>query len=178
MITDMSFHPIPLGGAIPKTCFDGLLITGDAASQVKPTTGGGIIFGLLCSKIAGEVASEALKMNNFSEIFLSRYEKRWKKIIGFDLSVMLKIRKMANLLRDNQIDRMIYWSNKLGLGTPIMQIMDLDFEGRSMLRAIRHPAAVFLLLYFLFSWLTSPAKSRKRESVLKNSLKQSFGTLL
>ena len=66
-ITGMSIHPIPLAGPIPKTYSNGFLAVGDAASQVKPTTGGGVIFGLTCAKTAGEVAYEAVKNSNFSE---------------------------------------------------------------------------------------------------------------
>ena len=65
-VTHLSLHPIPLNGPISKTYFHGFLAVGDAASQVKPTTGGGVIFGLTCAKIAGEVACEAVMNNNFS----------------------------------------------------------------------------------------------------------------
>lgn len=43
--------PIPFG-RIPKSYAERLIIVGEAAGQVKTTTGGGIYFGLLCSEIA------------------------------------------------------------------------------------------------------------------------------
>jgi len=47
------YHLIPVGGARSRTYADNILTVGDAASQVKPTTGGGIVFGLACGRIAG-----------------------------------------------------------------------------------------------------------------------------
>jgi len=46
-----SYHPVTLGGPIAKAYSNGFLVVGDAASQVKPTTGGGIIFGLTAREL-------------------------------------------------------------------------------------------------------------------------------
>ncbi|MEM1884804.1 MAG: NAD(P)/FAD-dependent oxidoreductase, partial [Candidatus Jordarchaeales archaeon] len=48
------------GGPVGRTCSGRLLVVGDAAGQVKPTTGGGVVTGGICSKIAGRVAAEAV----------------------------------------------------------------------------------------------------------------------
>jgi len=156
-ITALSLHPIPLGGAIPKTYWNGLLIVGDAASQVKPTTGGGIVFGLLCSKIAGEVAYEALKSKDFSTGFLSQYQSRWRELIGFDLTAMRQVRKMLNRLPDDKIDTIIRLCSKLGADRILEEIGDLDFQGKSLVRVIQHPSALIIALYSIFSSLTSSA---------------------
>ena len=55
-ITQIGYHAITLGGPISKTYANGFLTCGDCASQVKPTTGGGVIFGLTCAKIAAQTA--------------------------------------------------------------------------------------------------------------------------
>ncbi len=149
-VTALSLHPIPLGGAIPKTYWNGLLVVGDAASQVKPTTGGGIVFGLLCSRIAGEVAFEALKSNDFSEGFLSRYQSRWKELIGFDLSAMRQLRKTLNRLSDDRIDKIIGLCSRFGVGRVLEEIGDLDFQGKSLVRVIGHPSALIVALYLFF----------------------------
>ena len=51
LLTKPIYHPIPVDGARQRTYADGILTVGDAASQVKPTTGGGIVFALACGKI-------------------------------------------------------------------------------------------------------------------------------
>jgi len=157
--TSISFHPIPLAGPIPKTYSDGFLVVGDAASQVKPTTGGGVIFGLTCARVAGEVAYEAVKMQDFSEAFLSRYQSRWRKLVGFDLAAMLRIRRMLNSLSDSRINGMIDLCRKLGVDSVLEKAGDLDFQGRSLIPMIKYPGALAVISYFLFSWLTSATRN-------------------
>ncbi|HDQ06459.1 MAG TPA: NAD(P)/FAD-dependent oxidoreductase [Candidatus Bathyarchaeota archaeon] len=156
--TYSSFHPIPLAGPIPKTFSDGFLVVGDAASQVKPTTGGGVIFGLTCAREAGKVAYEAVNAQFFSEAFLSRYQHRWKRLVGFDLAAMLQMRRMLNSLSDSRMDGMIDLCTKLGVDSVLEKVGDLDFQGRSLVRMITYPGALAVISYFLFSWLTSTAK--------------------
>jgi len=154
-ISRLYLHPIPLGGAIPKTYSNGLLVVGDTASQVKPTTGGGLIFGLLCSKTAGEVASEAVKNNDFSANFLSRYQSRWKQLIGFDLEMMLRIRRMLNRISDDEMDRAFDLCSKLNVNEVLEKAGDVDFEGGSLIRMTLHPAMPVVGLFFFLLALTS-----------------------
>jgi len=154
-ITRLSLHPVSLGGAIPKTYSNGLLIVGDAASQVKSTTGGGLIFGLLCSRIAGKVAYEALQNHDFSEAFLSHYQLRWKERIGFDLAVMRQIRKLLNRLSDDKIDKIIDLCARLGIDAVLDEVGDLDFQGASLIRMIRYPSTLVITLYSIFSAFTT-----------------------
>jgi len=158
-ITRLSHHPIPLGGPIPKTYSNGLLIVGDAASQVKPTTGGGIVFGLLCSKMAGEVAYQAVKNHNYSENFLSQYQSLWREAVGFDMMVMRQARKLLNRLTDEKVDKIIRLCAKLQLDKSLEEVRDLDFQGKLLIRLIRRPATSIAVLYFLLSSLTSPIHS-------------------
>ena len=150
-ITRRFFHPIPLGGPIPKTYSNGLLVVGDAASQVKPTTGGGVIVGMLCSKIAGEVAYNAVTNSAVSEYFLAQYQSRWKGLLGFDFSVMRQLRKMFNRLSDKKMEKIIQLCNNLGVDSALETFEDLDFQGRLLLPAITHPSLLIVLLYFLVS---------------------------
>ena len=154
----MSIHPIPLAGPIPKTYSNGFLAVGDAASQVKPTTGGGVIFGLTCARTAGEVAYQTVNSNNFSEAFLSRYQYQWKRQVGFDLSAMLWMRKMLNSISDNRTDKIIGLCNRLGIDETLEKFGDLDFQGRSLIPMMKYPGTLAVISYFLVSWLTSPKK--------------------
>lgn len=157
-VTGLSFHPIPLGGPVAKTYSDGFLVVGDAASQVKPTTGGGVIFGLTCSRVAGEVAYEAVKRQDFSEAFLSSYQFRWRKLVGFDLAAMLRMRRMLNSVSDSRIDGMIDLCRKLGIDSVLEKVGDLDFQGRTLIPMIKYPGTLAVIIYFVFSWLTSTTK--------------------
>lgn len=162
-ITKLSLHPISLGRAIPKTYYNGLLVVGDAASQIKSTTGGGIIFGLLCSRIAGEVANESLQKNALGESFMSQYQDRWTKLIGFDLLAMRKLRKMLNRIPDEKMDNIISLCSKFGLKKILGKINDLDFEGRSLIRMFRYPPVLAVAAYFIFSYLIGKPLFRAHE---------------
>jgi digeranylgeranylglycerophospholipid reductase len=60
----------------------GLMLVGDAARQVDPLTGGGIINGMQAARIAARVATEAIAAGDTSASFLSRYEERYHQTVG------------------------------------------------------------------------------------------------
>jgi geranylgeranyl reductase family protein len=154
-IKGASLHPIPLGGMIPKASSNGLLVVGDTASQVKPTTGGGVLFGLLCSKIAGEIASEALKQTNFSDSFLSCYQLRCKALIGSELTVMLWLRKMLDRLPDKRVDKLVALARKLELNQLLEASGDMDFQGRTLMHMLHHPTGLVAAIHLILSSLMS-----------------------
>lgn len=66
-----------------KTIIDNIMLIGDSAGQVKSSTGGGIIFGAMCAKIAANVINQNLKFNKP----LQNYEKTWRKEYLLDLKI-------------------------------------------------------------------------------------------
>lgn len=149
-LLSLSIHPIPLEGGIAKTYYDNLLIVGDAASQVKPTTGGGITFGLICSKIASKVVSDAFKTNDFSKNFLANYQKLWKKSIGLELYFMKKIRNFIYFLSDKELESMFQKALRLDLEALISKTGDMDYQGRSLLKTLRNPSMLTFSFYLIF----------------------------
>jgi len=145
-----AFHPIPLGGPIPKVCSNGFLAVGDVASQVKPTTGGGVIFGLTCAKIAAETAYEALENSDCSSEFLMSYQKRCEEILGFDVKAMLRVRNMLDKMSDEKVDTFISFCKRSGLEKALCKISDIDFQGQAILRALRYPRLSTALIYLFF----------------------------
>ena len=148
-ITSLVYHPIPLGGPIARAFYNGLLIVGDAASHVKPTTGGGIVMGLTCARIAGKAAAYTVRYKDPSTFFLSEYEHRWKKQIGFDMAVMKRLRLMLNDFTDRQIDRLFSFCSQLGLDESLRGFGDIDFQGTSLVWMLKSPRFLATALYFL-----------------------------
>jgi len=146
-IVRQSFHPITLGGPIRRTYHNGLLIVGDAASQVKPTTGGGVIMGLTCAKIAAEIACQAIQQNDYSGHFLSRYQRGWQQTIGFDMVVMKQIRLLLNRLSDKKLDKMISLYSQLHLDEGIQKVKDIDFQGKSFIPLLKSPNTWAVVFY-------------------------------
>ncbi|MGQ9507386.1 MAG: NAD(P)/FAD-dependent oxidoreductase [Candidatus Bathycorpusculaceae bacterium] len=157
-ILQMDFHPISLGGPIPKTYSNGFLAVGDAASQVKPITGGGLIFGLSCAKIVAEVAYDALQRNDFSSKFLSKYQKCCKENFGFDVRVMLKVRKMLNGMSDEKLDEAISLCKMLNLDKALRNVKEIDFQGETLLRLLSNLRVFPTLLYFFFLYISAILK--------------------
>ena len=96
---------------IGKSFSDRVLVVGEAAGQIKTTTGGGIYYGLLGAELAVETLKEAFRKNKFTANVLSPYDQRWKKAIGEELRFGFYFRKLFAKLTDEQIeelfDRMI-----------------------------------------------------------------------
>src|SRR5437773_7163036 len=75
-----------VSGPIDKCWSENFLVVGDAASQVKQTTGGGIIIGGYSGILAGRAAAEAMKTPQEERWrFLMAYDRDWREKFGSDL---------------------------------------------------------------------------------------------
>lgn len=73
---------VPISAALSPLVTDGVMLVGDAARQVDPLTGGGIINGMTAGRIAGRVAAEAVAAGDVSAASLARYEQEWAAGLG------------------------------------------------------------------------------------------------
>lgn len=73
---------VPVAPSPARLVADGLMLVGDAARQVDPLTGGGIVNAMTAGQIAGQVAAEAVAAGDTSAAFLARYERRWHEAAG------------------------------------------------------------------------------------------------
>jgi len=72
--------------------------------MVNPATGGGMIYAIKAGMAAGKVASDAIRNNDFSEKFLSGYEKIWKNDIGRRFKAFNALKNVFLSLSDKEID--------------------------------------------------------------------------
>ncbi len=154
-ITRIAFHPITLGGPISRTYSDGFLAVGDVASQVKPTTGGGVIFGLTCAGIAAEVAHDAIRRNDVSANFLQLYQKRCEDTLKFDFNVMLRIRRFLDALSDEKVDEVLRFCARIGLDKTLENVEEIDLQGQALLKNFTKPAMFAALVYFFKLYLSA-----------------------
>ncbi|WP_305064501.1 geranylgeranyl reductase family protein [Methanococcoides sp.] len=122
---DLVVGGIPIG-PLKRTYSDGVLIAGDAAGQVKPTSGGGVYTGAVCAKIAGQVAAEAVSEENFSANRLKEYESRWKAALGRELRTGMRIHDFMGGLTDKELDDLIGSMNNNALLELITKYGDMD----------------------------------------------------
>lgn len=126
---------------------DRLLVIGDAAGHVKPTTGGGIYFGHLGARIAAEVLDEALSSNNLTAGQLSRYQKQWKAKMGKELSRGYWARWAYAKLSDRQIEGILNILNSDGMAEALLNSgnFSFDWHSRLILAVLRRSSAYPLL---------------------------------
>ena len=156
-ITQISYHAVTLGGPINRAYANGFLAVGDCASQVKPTTGGGVIFGLTCAKIAAQTASEAVKKGDVSSDALQVYQKRCSDLLSFDFNVMLRLRRFLNSLSDDKVDEMLRVCARLGVDKALSGEDEIDFQGKMLLKAMGKPSMLAALSYFAMLYLSANA---------------------
>jgi digeranylgeranylglycerophospholipid reductase len=99
-----------IAGGVPcaKTCDEivkgNVMLVGDAAHQVNPVSGGGIISGMIGGMIAGQVAAEALEKDDRSH--LKEYEKRWHKRLGWRHEVFYRIKEAIYEFSDETLNKL------------------------------------------------------------------------
>jgi geranylgeranyl reductase family len=97
-----------IAGGVPcaKTCdrivAHNVILVGDAAHQVNPVSGGGIISGMIGGMIGGQVAAEAIAKNDLSH--LVEYEKRWHKRLGWRHEVFYNIKEAVASFSDDTLN--------------------------------------------------------------------------
>ena len=94
---------LPLS-TLPRTFASRLLVVGDAAGLVKPTTGGGIYYSLLSAMLAAETLIPALHNNRLDAETLSVYQQRWRQRLGPEFQAQLALRMLAQRMSDADID--------------------------------------------------------------------------
>ena len=117
---------IPIYDPKKKLVKDRAILLGDAASQVKPTTGGGLLIGFECAKIAAEVVEKALSNNDIT--ILTDYQRIYKKKFKSELNVQFQIQKTFELMQNNELDLMFLKLKKEGAEKIISEFGDMDTQ--------------------------------------------------
>ncbi len=97
-------YPIPVG--FTRSVHNNMILIGDSCGQVKPLTGGGIMFSLRAALYASTTISKAFKENKFHENVLREYQTAWRKDFGVEIRKQLIFRNLYRWLSNTQIDSM------------------------------------------------------------------------
>jgi len=137
--------PILTGGPIDRTYGEGILLVGDVAGQVKPTTAGGVIMGGLCAMEAAETAIKALEADNTSSVYLKNYDDSWRAKYGQEFTTMLQARKIANRISDARMNRLFDAAKKAGLEETAEKLInegDMDMQSQVIRKALTNPSFI------------------------------------
>jgi len=135
----ISYGGIPLK-PLPRTYGERLIVVGDAAGQVKPTSGGGIYYGLISAEIAADTLHRALADDDLSAGRLARYERGWRKKLGRELRLGYWARRLFERLSNRQIDRLFEIVKAGGIDEALLKAEDLSFDwhGRTILKLLKY----------------------------------------
>ena len=131
---------IPLK-SLRRTFGERVVVVGDAAGQVKPTTGGGIYYALLASEIAADTLHQAFCRNDLSASQLSSYEKEWKALLSRELTIGYHARRLFEVLKDSQIDLLMRTIARNGIFKELVdsRSMSFDWHSRLIIGVMGHP---------------------------------------
>jgi len=121
---------ILISGPIKKTYTPNFLVIGDAAGQIKPTTGGGVVVGGLCAQIAGKSAAKASQLGRKRTKVLRDYQRRWKTMLGKEFLAMKWVRSFFNSLDDHEIDHFFEKITSPSIISIIEEVGDMDLQAR------------------------------------------------
>ncbi len=97
-------------------------LVGDAAGQVKATTGGGIIFGCSCAKILADTIDD--NINNGTS--LKAYDTEWRKRYGLDLTMHRFLHDYYSNLGISNFEVFLKFSKILGAERFLSEYGDMD----------------------------------------------------
>jgi flavin-dependent dehydrogenase len=106
--------------SIQRTYADRLVVVGDAAGLVKPTTGGGIYYSVLSADIASGVVVNALHAGQLGAAALRPYETKWRRRLAGEFHAQWALRHLAQRMNDRQIDALF----DLALTDGVMPIVE------------------------------------------------------
>jgi len=129
---------------LAKIVADGLMLVGDAAHQINPMTGGGIVTAMLAGKIAGRVAADAIARDDVSSQNLEPYPQEWHEAQGKNHERMYKIKQAVYKFTDDELNR------------TAEAVLARKSEERTLVNVfkaalVRHPSLIFDVLKVFMS---------------------------
>lgn len=136
---------LPLG-PIERTYSDRVVVLGDAAGLVKPTTGGGIYYSLLSADLAAQTLTELLPRNELNAASLAIYERRWRTRLGSELRWQLLLRRIAHRMGNEDIDRLFELARTDGVMPLVYGTASFNHHREFIAALVKHPPARRVLL--------------------------------
>jgi geranylgeranyl reductase family protein len=137
-IIDRQAGLVPYYNARMKTQKGRVFLVGDAAAQVKATSGGGIIQGLIASQCVTKAIAEH-----------KNYEKLWKNKLAVDLWVHLRLRKIMDKFSNKDYNYLTYLVNQRKIRN-ILEKFDRDSPKEFLIKMLLKEPRFLLFARKLF----------------------------
>lgn len=93
-ISSLDGFGLPIGSRRVTVSGNRYMLVGDAASLIDPITGDGIGNAMLSGKLAAEQALKCFEANDFSDLYMSQYEKVLYNTLGSELKLHHRIQQL------------------------------------------------------------------------------------
>ena len=153
-LTELEFHYglIPNDGLSRKTVFNNLILVGDSAGQANPLVLEGIRYAIKFGRVAGKVASDAIKSGKTDHNALYPYEQRWRRDIESKINSAGKVQNRWIGLTDKQWDQELEIIKELR-PEEFIDFIKADFGLSAMIKmAAHHPKLAVRELFNLVKW--------------------------
>lgn len=150
-LTEKEFHYglIPNDGLSRKTVFNNLILVGDSAGQANPLVLEGIRYAIKFGRVAGKVASDAIKSGITDEESLYPYEENWRKEIESKINSASKVQDRWIGLTDEEWDKELDIIKELK-SEEFLDFIKADFGLSNMIKlATHHPKLAVRQLFNL-----------------------------
>jgi geranylgeranyl reductase family protein len=131
---------LPLG-PIARTYADRVLVLGDAAGLVKPTTGGGIYYSLVSAQLAADTLLSALADDDLGQERLASYEAGWRKRLGRELRWQQILRGITQALSDTEINSLFELARTDGIMPIVRRTAAFNHHREFIVALLKHPPA-------------------------------------
>ena len=138
-VVGMHSGKIPLHGR-GRNVGDRTMLVGDAASQVKPVSGGGLYPGLTAAGILADVAGRALSDGDLSAGRLSEYERRCDRDFGSELRRGYTLRRMFVRMSDEDLTAAGRFAARDDVRS-VLDDIDIDHPSAVVRGLLAHPSA-------------------------------------
>jgi len=143
VIIDKHTGLIPKYNKNKKIVYNNVLLIGDSASQIKPTTGGGLIVGSNMARLAAEKSKLMLKENDNK--YLLEYEKEYHKRYDSEFKSQQNVQAIIKDLSDDDFNYMFKQLQENHVDSVISEYGDMDTQ-TPLLKQLVKSGVIFKLL--------------------------------
>lgn len=139
---------IPIFNEKNKIVKNRAILIGDAAAQVKPTSGGGLLIAFDACEISSKYVIDAIKKNDLDQ--LRGYEKEFNKKYLKEFNYQFKVQKTLNLLSADDLDYLFLKLKQYDCENIISEYGDMDTQSVLVKEFIKRGLIFKIIPTFLF----------------------------
>ncbi len=134
---------IPKYNKDKKIVYNNTILIGDSASQIKPTTGGGLIVGSNMARLASDKSDLMLKDNDNNHLL--EYEREYHKRYDHEFKAQQNVQSIIKELSDDDFDYMFEQLQEHDVDKIISEYGDMDTQ-TPLLKQLVKSGIIFKLL--------------------------------